>query len=140
MPLVKTKTFCLRYQINEGYGKIQYSTKYFNSLYKLRDFLKNTKKSSKLQPVKFEPGKIIEQLWRIQLSITKGQPTHIDLVTECYEKGRVLVGCPVFCHENCSQKLPIFKGSILNWRVFLTLQIFETNRKFIPDSTLNTIY
>ncbi|MDH5105388.1 competence protein CoiA family protein [Lentilactobacillus diolivorans] len=137
----KNHQFWLHYQIHEVAGRLDSRVELFDHLGEVFKFIKQfeyltngRRKKSKNQIL------MLNQLKRIQQSNTRRNRAYLDMVTMCYIQGRRFVGCPMICHNKQAEGRPIFKKSILCWKVWVILAIFERQNSQISNQQLNQIF
>lgn len=125
----------LHYHIQEVAGKVVSSVQFFKSLSDLKRFMDahETPKQPVSSPFQARQS-MLNQLQRIHRSNVLQNPTYRDMVTACYEQGKLFIGCPLICHGKWGEGMPIFKRTILCWRVWVVLQLFQPVRQRFPIS------
>lgn len=129
--------YCLHYQIREVAGKLTADTQNFFSLKALLQFLKSGEPTVKWRANTNTTRRLLlHQLQNIQRSNLKRGRTWLSSVSDCYAFNRLFVGCPMICHGHQGSGLPIFHQSILCWRGWLILRLFDDGYRFISDDLL----
>ncbi|GHP14985.1 competence protein [Lentilactobacillus fungorum] len=135
------KQFWLYDHIQEIAGKLNWQSQTFNSLAEILAFIKTSGQLSDGQSLNsVGRSALLQQLRRIQQSNILKSPTYREMVTACYRFGRLFVGCPMICHGKQAGGLPIFKQTILCWKVWLVLEIFETGLMQLSNRHLNDLF
>lgn len=131
----------LHYHIQEVAGKVVSSVQFFKSLSDLKRFMDahETPKQPVSSPFQARQS-MLNQLQRIHRSNVLQNPTYRDMVTACYEQGKLFIGCPLICHGKWGEGMPIFKRTILCWRVWVVLQLFSASPAEISNQRLNQIF
>ncbi|MBZ2200685.1 MAG: competence protein CoiA family protein [Lentilactobacillus hilgardii] len=138
----KDQYFRLHYQLKEVAGKIIGETQNFLNLKALLRFLRTSQYSSK----KYQIGQnatrrlLLHQLKMIQQSNLNRNRTYLESVTDCYSFRKLFIGCPMICHGNRGSGLPIFNKSVLCWRTWVILRLFDSNRTLLSDEFLKGIF
>ena len=136
----KNRQFRLDFQIQEIAGKITSHLRLFDTLAELKRFIDHLPSADQSYSIRISNDAILYQLNRIQRSIVLKNPTHLDMVTRCYQRGRVFVGCPLICHGKDGSRWPIFRRTALCWRVWIVFQLFTGHNQEVSNQELNQVF
>ncbi|EHO52744.1 competence protein CoiA family protein, partial [Lentilactobacillus kisonensis] len=131
--------FWLFYQLKEVAGKIERQTRQFETLPKVLDFMKHYRQPTTKSQIQNKVS-LLNQLRRIQQSNVLRNNTYRDMVAACYQSGKLFVGCPMVCHDKWWIGTPVFKQSILCWKVWIVLELFERRRGNVSNQQLNQLF
>lgn len=138
---VANNQFWLYFQLRELAGKIVSQARNFSTLAAILKFVKGYKQPATTAiSLNKNRTSLLNQLKRIQQSIVLKNATYRDMVTRCYESGRIFVGCPMICHSKQGMGVPLFKRTILCWKVWLVLQLFESGQSDASNDQLNDLF
>lgn len=140
--LEKEGYFRLHFQLREMAGKLIGETQNFLNLAALLAYLKRPPRSvqPRLLGQKTVRRQLLKQLQQIQRCNLTGRRTYLPAVTDCYTFQKLFIGCPLICHGNRTGNLPIFRRSILCWRVWLMLRLFDGSRLTLSDHLLAGLF
>lgn len=127
--------FILLDNIVECAGRFEYQTVYFTSYMNLRSYFARGHFKRQL----LTNNQLMGQLAGIQSQVVKQRTSIVYMVTQCYQKGRVLVACPIIGHGTEAGN-PVFGKQTLFWRVLILLRIFERPERVVTKRELNHIF
>ncbi|AFR99790.1 competence protein CoiA [Lentilactobacillus buchneri] len=136
----KNQQFRIDFQIREVAGKLTSHMRLFKTLAELKRFIDHPPSALQRYSVRATNTAILHQLNRIQRSIVLKNPTYLDMVTRCYQRRKVFVGCPLICHGKEGEGWPIFRRTALCWRVWIVLQLFTGSNREISNQELNQVF
>ncbi len=138
----RTPCFCLHYGIREIAGRLVGERQQFTSLKALFNFLHHEVPFRKIlkAPAYQVKEKLLRQLRQIQQANVHSNKTYRQSVNDCYQFGKVFVGCPMVCHAGLCVGYPIFRRSILCWRVWLVLRLFSKRDVIRTHSELGALF
>ncbi|GAD17389.1 competence CoiA family protein [Lentilactobacillus otakiensis DSM 19908 = JCM 15040] len=136
----KNQQFRIDFQIREIAGKLTSSVRLFETLSELQRFVGQPPRQTSNCSNQRAKVLLLNQLKRIQRSIVMKNTTYLDMVTACYQQGKVFVGCPIVCHGKSGEGLPIFRRSALCWRVWIVLQLFSGGSGEVSNQQLNQLF
>lgn len=134
------RQFRIDFQIKEVSGKLTSEVRIFYNLTDLKQFMQHPKQAVSTCSDQRNQQLLLKQLKRIQRSIVMENPTYLDMVTACYQQGKVFVGCPLVCHGKSGEGLPIFRRTALCWRVWIVLQLFSGESGEVSNQQLNGLF
>ncbi|MBU9789716.1 competence protein CoiA [Lentilactobacillus sp. IMAU92037] len=138
---VANNQFWLYFQLRELAGKIVSQARNFSTLAAILKFVQSYQQpATPAISLNKNRTSLLNQLKRIQQSIVLKNNTYRDMVTKCYESGRIFVGCPMICHSKQGMGVPLFKRTILCWKVWLVLQLFESGQSDVSNDQLNDLF
>ncbi len=136
----KNNQFRIDFHIKEVCGKLTSDVRVFHHLRDLKNFIQSSTQETAGYSTQYVQKMILNQVNRIQRSVVMGNETYLDMVTVCYQRRKVFVGCPLVCHGKFDGELPIFRRTGLCWRVWIVLQLFSGEDDEISNQELNWLF